>query len=253
MREQNPRMIRQCEFHIARSARDRDQFDQSLFTLTGNVIFADFRAARIFAQRMNQKRDLINYPEKVVRAGQVNAMGLIDEILHFLIGLYQQQQAPQAMAEALDWIEARLGAEALQTTLRRFADLFPPMIVYRQEMSVDEYLIAETDGIPNRQLLLEELLLLWLENMNPAYSVYQELFDDAVLEKETAYPRVIAELHAFFATLPVFGPDHQQLVDMLRSPAIAVPHSLAGQLEYIMTRWGYLLGKYLYRLLSSLT
>ena len=39
---------------------------------------------------------------------------------------------------------------------------------------------------------------------------------------------------------------------MLRSPAIAVPHSLEGQLEYIRQRWGLLLGKYLYRLLSSL-
>jgi hypothetical protein len=39
---------------------------------------------------------------------------------------------------------------------------------------------------------------------------------------------------------------------MLRTPAIQVPHSLQGQLEYIRTRWATLLGKYLYRLLSSL-
>ena len=39
---------------------------------------------------------------------------------------------------------------------------------------------------------------------------------------------------------------------MLRSPAIAVPHSLGGQLEYIMEHWGYLLGKYFYRILRSL-
>ena len=39
---------------------------------------------------------------------------------------------------------------------------------------------------------------------------------------------------------------------MLRAPAIAVPHSLTGQLEYIRTRWADLLGRYLYRLLASL-
>ena len=39
---------------------------------------------------------------------------------------------------------------------------------------------------------------------------------------------------------------------MLRSPALAAPHSLSGQLEYIRERWGALLGSYLYRLLSSL-
>lgn len=39
---------------------------------------------------------------------------------------------------------------------------------------------------------------------------------------------------------------------MLRSPAIAVPHSLSGQLEYIRQKWASLLGNYLYRLLGSL-
>ncbi len=39
---------------------------------------------------------------------------------------------------------------------------------------------------------------------------------------------------------------------MLRSPAVAVPYSLSGQLEFIRERWAGLLGKYLYNLLSSL-
>jgi hypothetical protein len=39
---------------------------------------------------------------------------------------------------------------------------------------------------------------------------------------------------------------------MLRSPATAAPHSLTGQLEYIREKWGFMLGKYFYRLLSSL-
>ena len=51
----------QKEFHISRQARDRYQFDQSLFTLTGNVILANFRAAREFAQKMNAQRNLISH------------------------------------------------------------------------------------------------------------------------------------------------------------------------------------------------
>ena len=71
------------EFHISRRARDQYEFDQSLFSLSGNVIFANFYAARSFAQKMNNKRDLLRFPENAVRAGQINAMGLIDEILHY--------------------------------------------------------------------------------------------------------------------------------------------------------------------------
>ena len=66
------------EFHISREARDIYQFDQSLFSSNGNVIFANFHAARVFAQKMNQKRDLLNFPEQNIKSGQINALGLIE-------------------------------------------------------------------------------------------------------------------------------------------------------------------------------
>ena len=46
------------EFHVSRVARDRYQFDQALFSLTGNMVFADFHAARLSAQRINRRRAL---------------------------------------------------------------------------------------------------------------------------------------------------------------------------------------------------
>jgi len=61
-----------------------------LFQPSGNVIFADFMSARRFAQQMNAKRDLAAHPEQAVRAGQINAMGLIDEILHQVIEDYRR-------------------------------------------------------------------------------------------------------------------------------------------------------------------
>jgi hypothetical protein len=39
------------EFHVSRQGRDRYNFDLSLFSLTGNVIFANFHAVRTFAQK----------------------------------------------------------------------------------------------------------------------------------------------------------------------------------------------------------
>lgn len=244
------------EFHVSRNARDRYQFSDMLFSLEGNVIFANFHAARIFAQKMNAKRDLVSFPEQAVRAGQINAMGLIDEIMHLVAGLYRQQKAPNAMRDAIDWLYGMLGKEGVDTTLLRFVEEFPPLAVYRRELTPAEYLEAETPQagapVPNRQIVLEELLMLWLANMNPAFSPFLELFDDTSLEKETAYLKIVASLHSFYETQPTFGPENQNLMDLMRSPSIAVPHSLSGQLEYIRQRWGYMLGKFLYRLLSSL-
>lgn len=240
------------EFHVSRQARDRYQFDEVLFALSGNVIFANFHAARVFAQKINQKRDLITFPEQAVKAGELNAMGLIDELMHYLVGLYRQQKNPMAMRQALDWLVERLGQEAVDGALRRFVNEFPPLAVYRGEMDTDTYLQGETAGVPNRALALEELLMLWLDNLNPAFSPFLELFDDAALEQETAYLQLLVNLYQFFETQPRFGPENQNLVDMLRAPALAVPDSLFGQLVYIRERWGPLLGPYLRRLLSSL-
>jgi glycosidase len=240
------------EFHISRRARDLYQFDQSLFALNGNVLFANFRAARLFTQRINQKKDLLNFPEQAVKAGQINAMGMIDEILHHVVHLYREQVNPDLNAKALAWLEERLGTAAINKTLLQFANEFPPTPVYRGELSVEDYFEGQQAGIPNRYILLEELVNLWLTNKNPAMTPFGELFDDANLVRESSYTQIISELRSFFETQPFFGPDSQSLVDMVRSPAIAVPYSLSGQLEFIRSRWGHLLGSYLYRLLGSL-
>ncbi len=239
------------EFHVSRQARDHYEFDETLFTLTGNVIFANFHAARLFAQKINEKRDLINFPEQAVRAGEVNAMGLLDEILHYIIGLYREQRNPKVIAEALTYLEEELGEETVDQALHTFVEHFPPVAVYRETMTAKEYLAGETAGTPHRQVTLEEMLMLWLSNANPALAPHLELFDDSDLE-ETAYPQIIDELNDFFKTQPRFGPDNQTLIDMLRAPALKSPDSVEEQLEYVRTRWGSLIGSYLYRLLSSL-
>ncbi len=239
------------EFHISRAARERYQFDESLFTLRGNVIFPNFQSARQFAQRMNEKRDLTRFPAQAIKSSQIHALGLIDEILHYMVSLYRKEKNPQVMQESLDWLSEKFGQKKVDETLWKFADEFPAVKVYRHEVDIETYFEGETDGIPNRLVVLEEMLMLWLANMNSAFSPFMELFDDSTLKTKSSYLQIMEALHLFFDRQPFFGPDHQNLLDMLRSPALAVPHSLKGQLEYIRDRWGYLLGPYLLRLLRS--
>jgi glycosidase len=240
------------EFHISRRARDLYDFEESLFALHGNAILANFHASRVFAQRMNSRRDLLRYPETAVKAGQINAMGLIDEILHFVVQRFEAEVSPKAVVRALSFVEKRIGKAELDRTLNEFTDHFPPVEVYRKRSDPKAWLKNSTAGKHHRRLAIEELLLLWLANKNPAFSPYLELFDDEALEKRTAYLPAIQALGEFFEEEPCFGPDQQSLITMLRSPAVAHPHSLSDQLEYIRRRWGALLGDYLYRLLGSL-
>jgi len=239
------------EFHISRKARDRYHFDDALFSITGNVIFANFHAARIFAQKINRKKDLANFPEQAVKAGQINAMGLIDEILHHVVALYCEKLNPETIGQSLDWLYQRHGHENVGKALYAFAVEFPTVAVYRQQITVEEYLNETIAGTPNRHLVLEEMLLLWLANMNEAFLPFSELFNDTAIKKETIYLEIISDLKEFFDNQPVFGPDNQKLIEMLRSPAIQVPRSLQGQLEYIREHWGLIIHSFDRRLLST--
>ena len=225
------------EFHVSFKARKKYQFEDSLFSFDGNVIFANFHAARVFAQRINDKRDLTAAPDLTARAGQVNAMGLIDEILHYVISLYRTQKAPRLYQDLEAALQEKLGKGKLKALLRSFTRDFPPIVVYQGKMTIDEYLAEETDSVPNRFASFEEILMLWVTNQNLACSPYRELFDDRALAEKTLYPLFMTTLQEFFESQSVFGPDNQNLVDMLRSPTIAVPDSLHGQLEYIRSRW----------------
>ena len=246
------RKKRVVELHLSHQARERYQLGADLLSDSGHVRLADFRTARELAQEINRSRDLTSHPEQTVRAGQLNAMGLIDDILRHVTDLYRQQASPEVTRRAIDWLEARLGQEALDEALRAYVAEFPPLAVAQRQILPDAYLAGETDGLPNRQVVLEELLMLWLDNMNPAASPLTELFDDRALEQETPYLQIIFNLRQFLETQPKFGPENQNLVDMLRSPAVAVPLSLSGQLSYIREKWAPLLGDYLDLLLSGL-
>jgi glycosidase len=239
------------EFHISRRARKKYQFDESLFSTDGRAVFADYPAARHFADKMTtmrrRKGDAAPVP-----ASDINAMGLIDEILHLLVRQYEKQN-PGAMARALQWLDAQLGKLPVDNTQLKFTNDFPPLPVYHGELNEENYLSGSTSGLEHRQITLEEILLLYLSNVNPAYQPYLELFDDKKLKRISAYPQVIRNLQTFFANQPAFGEGGETLIDILRSPALASPESLSGQLEYIAKRWGALLGEdFLLRLLRGL-
>jgi glycosidase len=237
------------EFHISRTARDQYGFDEALFGLSGNVVFANFLATRIFAKKMN---DQSRFPEKSVLPGQLNAMGLIDEILHYVAGLYREEQGHDLFSRALDFVSQTVGRQETDTVLQRFSYHFPNVEVYRGNTDPKTFLEGATEGLSHREVIFEEVMLLWLANANTAFKPFAELFDDHDLSSESPYEAFMHAVKTFFETTPTFGPDNQPLLDMMRAPALAVPHSLYGQLQYMKDHWGLVLGKFLMRLLSSL-
>ncbi len=240
------------EFHVLRSLRSEYNLDRSLFTIRGNVILPNFYAARVLARSLNARPSVQAHPERSIKAGRLNAMGLIDEILHYVCALFRSSVGPDSFVRAFSFLESSLGAKELDALLLVFTRDFPPLGVYRDGLSERAWLDGSTEGTPNRALALEELLLLKLANDNPAFEPFRELFDDRALRSSRKYLAAMEGLEAFFDTLPAFGPENRTLVKLLRSPVEAAPYSLPGQLDYMRRNWGLLLGPLLAKILGGL-
>jgi len=244
------------EFHIARSARERYQFAETLFSYTGNVIFSNVAACREFAYRINKVREVEKHPELAVHAGQLYAMGLIDEASHVLMARYREQFDPTVMTSALDYFAGQVGSDALDKMLLTFVEQFPGSSIIRGLETPQQWLNGASDGTPHKAAALEELLLLWTANRNEAFRPFEELFEEKTLAEKTVYREVTRQLPEYFATRPLIPlPDAKpmNLLDLLRAPAVGAPRSLRDQLSIIRKLWKPLLGDTLEQLLGIAT
>ena len=224
------------QFHVRRSARDAIGFDSALFSIRGDVVFSDLHAAHELADAINQKQG------SHLRAVELHAMGLIHEVLHAVIALYRTTVKADAFTRLLAKLRSDLGAD-LERTLLAFVDTYPPPAVYRGEQTPEQFLRGESDGMKNEEWVLEEIVLLWLSNENPAYAPIRSLIGDDELRRATAYPVVIASVQEFFHDEPRLGSSEQSLLELLLAPVHYAPSSLTGQLEFMRTSWGLELTK----------
>ena len=172
------------EFHVTKASRDKYQFDEVLFSKSGNVVFANFHSSREFAHRINLKRSDPNDPETYASPADINALGLIDEIFHQIMDEYYETHGRSIQTALARHLIATLGKDLAIKTLVKFNEQFPPVDVYQGRQSISEYLKESDQGISNYDVTVEEMLMTWLTNVNPAASRYREIFDDRPLFKQ---------------------------------------------------------------------
>ncbi len=241
------------EFHIAKEIRKKYSVDESLFSFNGNIIFPNFRAVRELAHKINQKRNKENDVRGEIRAAQLNAMGLLDEISHFIVRYYDEKENPGVIQRAYNYLANQLGIEKVDFTLQKFLEEFPPIDVYQHKISIAKYFAKTTEGRANKHIALEEMMMLFLSNFNPANNSLNELFNDANLKNSTAYSTIIEELEKYFLSEKPFGPDKQFLFEALKAPILSNPDSLEAQLGFIKEKWGIILSaKYFDKIVLSI-
>jgi len=231
------------EFHIARGIRDAASVDGVLFSYTGNVIFADVAASRRLAEKLNKLREDQKDERTRVHAGALFSMGIIDELSHAMVALYRKKIDPRVLTDELRWMARTTGVENVEKLLTEFTAQFPNSEIYRGKVTEKDWLAQASEGMPNREAALEEMMLLWLTNLNPAFATFRKLYDDKELKRTTVYEGVTLQLPTYFATRPKMRPAEGSLLDVLMAPMLASPDSISGQLEYIRVHWAEHLGE----------
>ena len=253
--------LQTMEFHIHRDVRTKCHFSKALFSSTGNVIIRNINDIYVFTFQYNEvvESGAFGMPvraEQYLKAGQLNAMGLIDEIFHYMCRLYRRDVRADFFSSGYDFVQAELAKEHLpdlDDLLLEFCAEFPPAEVYGGTMTAEDWFrnIDPVSGIENKYRAFEELILCKLANENPAFQPFYPLFTDEQLSAHPSYNCFWDSLRDWSFRNEVFGPEKVDLISLLKAPVSYAPFSLKGQLEYIKKHWLDLLGEFIGRLLTS--
>ncbi|MBI5945632.1 MAG: alpha-amylase [Chloroflexi bacterium] len=228
---------------ISRNSRLKYNFSADFFRPDGHVVFADLASARAFATQMSALRT------DPVPATDLYAFSLLDEAYHILLKHFYSRYTG-VMGRAMGALQSNLGSN-YDLTLSKFTEEFPPMPVFRGEVTAGVYLSTNVPNVGDfgrgvRAATIEEMLLINNSNNNPALNRYKDLVDESVMS-DSSYRYFLQTLLDFFARQPGFGNGDsslgETLTEILAAPIKASPDSLEGQLRFVIEKWGYLLGE----------
>jgi glycosidase len=224
-------------------SRLKYNFSQDFFRPDGHVVFKDIAAARTFANQMSALRT------EPVSASDLYVISLLDEAYHILLRHYYSRYTG-VMGRAMGSLQSTLGSK-YDLTLTKFTEEFPPLAVFRGEVTAGVYLSKKMPNIGDlghgvRAAAIEEMLLINTANRNPALTQYKELFDETVMNG-SSFKEFTTHLLEFFSSQPGLGSGGagraETLAEILNGPINASPDSLEGQLQFILEKWGHLLGE----------
>ena len=106
------------EFHISKKIRQECKFDDFLYASSGNVVLANIPAVRNFQYKFNSY--LKKHGQTQVGAGELNALGLLDEIFHIACYTYRRQKFPDCFKNLLQEMNVSFGEKETANLLTEF-------------------------------------------------------------------------------------------------------------------------------------
>ncbi|MFO0678298.1 MAG: alpha-amylase family glycosyl hydrolase [Polyangiaceae bacterium] len=237
--------------HFLGTARHDLALPDSTFADRGDVAFDTLASAHALAFTLNTKTG--RQGAELLRGSDLYAMALVHEVFHAVVKRFRTHVAKDSFERLGAALRAR-GIEDYEATLRTFVELYPPRAVMTGGTTAKTWLATSSEGIPNEEWALVEILLLWLTAQNPGYDPVRAFVSDAPFAAKTKYREVMQAVTAHFEGEPAMGSGGESLVDLLLAPIRHAPHSLEAQLRFMRESWGISLDELgvLFRLLGGI-
>ncbi|MBE0567762.1 MAG: alpha-amylase, partial [Krumholzibacteria bacterium] len=173
-------------------------------------------------------------------AEELLALRTVNSVLRWLARRYFEVENPGSLARGRERAAVRLGSGEVRRLLETFVALYPPVDV-RPGGDRPERFLADAEGGRGPDPATLELVMLFLNAINPAAGPALPLFDDTELRQRAGYVPFVTDLERYLESDEPPGAAGQPLFSLLRAPLQASPHSLAGQLRWMREHWAGLL------------
>ena len=181
---------------------------------------------------MNWTVQLLNEQDRLqgrnYSGGELKAIISITEMGSRLVSAFCHLTGKDILAELVNHLISTLG----ENNFLRFQQDYVSTFL---KMEIDK------DFLENSRLVTEDILLNWLNNINPAFKNYSPLYDNHNLFKDAENIIFIQEMVNFMKQQ--FPDDarqdnaQQSIYQKLREPAELYPDSIFDQLEFIIESW----------------
>jgi glycosidase len=168
------------------------------------------------------------------------ALRTVNTVLRWLARRYVEVENPGSLGRGRARAAERLGPEHVTRALDAFAALYPSAEV-RPGGSRPPRFGAGGAGENVADEATLEMVMLFLNAVNPAAAPAAPLFDDSELQQKAGYLALVTDLEKHLETAEPAGAAGQPLFALLRAPLQASPHSLDGQLRWMLANWAELL------------
>ena len=205
---------------------------------------------RKLAQKINAEPLRTSGSRPPLPAETLLALRTLNQALRHVATIYFTRDNPGSLERGRRWADQHLGDEATEHLFRSFVELFPPLHVTVGGVPAPEFLQQSDGPLRGDERATLEMLMLFLNTMNPAAKPAREVFDDAELQHRAGYLPFITGLEEYLEENEAPGSEGESIFHMLRSPILASPDSLAGQIDHIRRNWAHLLPAELVRRLQ---